>query len=204
MDLWNGIPLVTEGSHKIRAVLMAVTADMPAMRKLIQFLGHKADLGCSRCKFSAEREPDTQGASGRMSYLTTSASTARSHTEVAQQAEEYRNAPTKTAAAAIAQKNGVRHSELVRLLYFDIVCMSATDPMHTFLLGMVRRETDYNLQLLDSIQRKEFVRRVKSIKVPYDVGRLPSNIFDVGEEPTGVTAAQWKLYIITYARPLPV
>lgn len=42
---------------------------------------------------------------------------------------------------------------------------------------------------------------VKSVKVSYDVGRLPSNIFDAGEVPTGVTAAQWKLYIITYARP---
>lgn len=136
-----------------------------------------------------------------MSYLTTSTSTARTHIEVAQQAEEFRNASTKTAARAIARRNGVRYSELIRLPYFDIVSMSVTDPMHTFLLGMVRRETNYNLQLLDSDQRKEFVRRVKSVKVPYDVGRLPSNIFDDGEEPTGVTAAQWKLYIIIYARP---
>ena len=37
--------------------------------------------------------------------------------------------------------------------------------------------------------------------MPFDIGRLPSNIFDSGEEPSGVTAAQWKLYIITYARP---
>ena len=110
-------------------------------------------------------------------------------------------ASTKTAAAAIAHRNGVRCSELLRLPYFDIVRMATTDPMHTFLLGMVRKQTSLNLQLLAPLQRKEFVRRLKSVRVPYDIGRLPSNIFDAGEEPSGVTAAQWKLYIITYARP---
>ena len=43
---------------------------MPALRKMAQFLEHKADLGCSQCTFKAEREHDTTGASGRMSYLT--------------------------------------------------------------------------------------------------------------------------------------
>ena len=81
----------------------------------------------------------------------------------------------------------------------DIVRMSTTDPMHTFLLGVVRRETELNLELLDSSQRQEFVRRVKSLKVPYDLGRLPSNIFDhSGNGVSGVTAAQC---MITYARP---
>ena len=79
--------------------------------------------------------------------------------------------------------------------------MAITDPMHTFLLGMVRRETELNLKELGAANLAEFIRRVKSIKVPYDVGRLPTNIFDQGEVLSGVTAAQWKLYIITYARP---
>ena len=201
VDLWSGVPLVPGEPQNVRTALMAVTADMPAMRKLTQFLGHKADLGCSKCKFSARREPGTQGASGRMSYLTTSRCTSRTHDEVLRQADEYKGAKTKSAAATIAQRNGVRYSEMVRLPYFDIVRMSTTDPMHTFLLGMVRRETELNLQLLDPSQRNEFVRRIKSVRVPYDIGRLPSNIFDSGEEPSGVTAAQWKLYIITYARP---
>ena len=72
VDLWSGVPLVPGEPQNVRPALMAVTADMPAMRKLTQFLGHKADLGCSKCKFSARREPGTQGASGRMSSLTTS------------------------------------------------------------------------------------------------------------------------------------
>lgn len=79
--------------------------------------------------------------------------------------------------------------------------MPTTDPMHTFLLGMVRREIELNLELLSTAKRREFVRRVKSVEIPYDVGRLPTNVFDQGEIVTGITAAQWKLFIITYARP---
>ena len=51
---------------------------------------------------------------------------------------------------------------------------------------MVKRETVLNLRLLSSSQREEFIRRVKSIRMPYDVGRLPSNIFDSSDEMNGV------------------
>lgn len=79
--------------------------------------------------------------------------------------------------------------------------MSITDPMHTFLLGLVRRETELNLDLLNIAQHREFTRRVKSIRIPYDVGRLPSNVFDDSECNSGITADQWKTYICSYARP---
>jgi hypothetical protein len=133
-----------------------------------------------------------------MSYFTPNPVARRSHDEVVQQ---YRTASTRSNAAAIAQRNGVRYSELIRLPYFDIVRMCATDPMHTFLLGMVKRETELNLDLMSSLQREEFIRRVKSVQMPYDVGRLPTNIFDQGTRLSGVSAAQMKLYITCYARP---
>ena len=202
LNLWEGVPFVYEGSrHVMRAALTAVTADLPALRKVTQFLGHKADLGCTRCKFRAEREPNTTGASGKMSYFTTTHVEERSHEEVVRQAAEYKAASTKTRAAKIAQMNGVRYSELLRLPYFDIVHMCATDPMHTFLLGMVKRETELNVNMMNNLQKEEFIRRIKSIQMPYDVGRLPNNIFDQGTGMSGVSAAQWKLYIVCYARP---
>ena len=103
------------------------------------------------------------------------------HSEVITQAREYQNATSKTEAAEIAQRNGVRYSELLRLPYFDIIRMTVTDPMHSFLLGLVRRETELALNSLTPKKREDFNRRVKSIRMPYDVGRLPSNIFDHGE-----------------------
>lgn len=144
----------------------------------------------------AEREPGTAGATGKMSYYTATSSEGRDHDEVVQQAEEYRNASTRAEATRVAQRNGVCYSELVRLPYFDIVRMCATDPMHTFLLGMVRKETELNLGNLSLADKQEFLRRIKSIRMPYDVGQLPTNVFDHNDGGLGgITADQWKLYI---------
>lgn len=201
LNLWKGIVIHQESSLKVRAALLAVTSDLPALRKITGFLGHKADLGCSRCKFQAEREPGTKGASGRMCYYTHTNSAARRHDEVTEQARRYQSASSKSDAAGIAQRNGVRYSELLRLPYFDIVRMTTTDPMHSFLLGLVKRETELNLKYLTPAKNEEFIRRLKSIRMPYDIGRLPNNIFDHNEGISGVTANQWKAYITTYATP---
>lgn len=74
--------------------------------------------------------------------------------------------------------------------------------MHTFLLGMVKRETELNMTQLSPGQKKEFLRRLKSLKLPHDLGRLPSNIFD-GDSGviSSCTAQQWKNYAIVFARP---
>lgn len=116
LELWNGVQLV-EGEC-MRAALICITSDIPAMRKVTQFLGHKADFGCPRCKFQAEREPGTTGASGRMSYFTPQNVECRTHDEVVAQAAEYRNAASKSAAASVAQKNGVRSSRVVTFALF--------------------------------------------------------------------------------------
>ena len=202
LELFNGIPLIGGDGSFLRAALICITSDLPAMRKVTQFLGHKADLGCSRCKFKAEREPGTTGASGRMSYFTSKSAScdARTHEQVLEQAREYKYATSKSAASIVAQNNGVRYSELLRLPYFDIVRMSFTDPMHTLFLGMVKHETNLNLKMLTCSKRQELIRRIKSVRMPYDIGRLPTNIFDDGECIGGITADQWKIYITLYAQ----
>ena len=53
----------------MRAALIAVSCDIPAAREVSQFLGHKANKGCSRCEFEAQRE--NGNVTGRMSYFTT-------------------------------------------------------------------------------------------------------------------------------------
>ena len=119
----------------VKAALIALSADMPALRKVYQFVSHKADYGCSRCKFKAEREPSMRGSSGNMSYFTSIMAPNRTKEETTSQSKEYLLAKSKTEALSIQKKNGVQYSELIRLPYFDIVRMSITDPMHTFLLG---------------------------------------------------------------------
>ena len=70
---------------KVKAALLGVTSDMPA-------LSHKADLGCSHCMFTAERDPTKKGASGKMSYCTRVAAECRTHAQVLEQAMEYLSA----------------------------------------------------------------------------------------------------------------
>ena len=135
--LWKGLPLLKDGSM-VRAALLGVAADMPAARKVSQFLGHKADLGCNRCYFKAEREPGITGASGRMSYYTPTPSAGRTVMEVNSQAKKYREAKSKAEADRIQKQYGLRWSELTRLPYFDLSRMITIDPMHTFLLEMVK------------------------------------------------------------------
>lgn len=55
--------------------------------------------------------------------------------------------------------------------------------------------------MLSSSKMREFIRRVKSVRIPYDIGRLPTNIFDTSEVAGTITADQWKIYITCYAQP---
>ena len=176
----------------IRATLLGVSCDMPALRKVSQFLGHKADLGCSRCTFMAEREPSTRGACGKMSYFTRSEASGRTMEQVRIHAIEYQRARSKAEAQAIQKKNGVRYTELLRLEYFDIIRMMITDPMHTFLLGMVHNEVKLCLSSMSANNATEFQSRIKRIRIPYDLGRLPTNIFNKSGGLSELTVQQWK------------
>ena len=203
--LWKGLPLLKDGSM-VRAALLGVAADMPAARKVSQFLGHKADLGCNRCYFKAEREPGTTGASGRMSYYTPTPSAGRTVMEVNSQAKKYREAKSKAEADRIQKQYGLRWSELTRLPYFDLSRMITIDPMHTFLLGMVKdacenhiSDESTNPHALPGRKRSEFFRCIKALNVPYDIGRLPSNMKEKSSL-SGLTAEQMKNFSIVYAR----
>jgi len=200
--LLRGMPILPDG-NTARAALLAVAADMPATRKLTGFLSHKANQGCNRCYFQAEREPGRPGAMGCMSYYSKGTCCNRSKEEVFQQAQEYKAATTKAEAGRIQKQYGLRWSELLRLPYFDITRMVTVDPMHTFLLGMVRNESEHHITENSdtdmSTLHTEIYRRLNSMRVPYDIGRLPTNI-DCKTSFSGLTAQQWKNFAIVYAK----
>ena len=212
--LWSGVEVMLSDGTKtsIRAALVCVACDLPASRKVAQFLGHKAGYRCNKCLFKAERQQGTQGASGKMSYYTQRLSSIpkRNGDDVRQQAEIYRAALTKTEKDRLARSNGVRYTELLRLPYFDAVRMVVVDAMHAFFLGLVSHEVDLILGdshrpqsfSMSSDNRGTLKERVKAIghQLPLDIGRLPGKIFDVdGRSKT--TAAQWKHFILLYDRP---
>eukprot|EP00112_Aurelia_sp_Birch-Aquarium-sp1_P018382 Seg438.3 transcript_id=Seg438.3/GoldUCD/mRNA.D3Y31 product="hypothetical protein" protein_id=Seg438.3/GoldUCD/D3Y31 len=216
LNLWRGIEIeISDIKERIncRAILFCISSDLPALRKVTQFLGHKAIKGCNKCLFSAERERDSDGQlTGRMSYFSQSQSfLKRNITTVLRQSAEYKQARTESAANAIAKKNGLRYSELHRLPYFDIVEMCAEDPMHALLLGLIKKEANILLQQdtsSDKFQfavplnrREELRRRIKGIQIPSDCGRIPASLADKASL-DGFTAQQWLLFAIAYARPV--
>ena len=70
-----------------------------------------------------------------------------------------------------------------------MVRMLITDPMHTVYLGMVQNEVKLCLKSLLDDKLADFSRRLKGIRMPYDLGRLPTGIKD-SDGLTGLTAQQ--------------
>jgi len=116
------MPILPDG-NTARAALLAVAADMPATRKLTGFLSHKANQGCNRCYFQAEREPGRPGATGCMSYYTKGTCRNRSKEEVFQQAQEYKAATTKD---IIIRGVASTYSKEA----FPVFCIQAQQPTH--------------------------------------------------------------------------
>ena len=77
------------------------------------------------------------------------------------------------------------------------------DPMHNLFLGLVEDVGnavivgDENFITADG--RDVFERRMDSMRIPYDVGRLPHTMLQKMSG-RGITAQQWKNFIITFAR----
>ena len=112
-----------------------------------------------------------------MSYYTPTPSAERTSMEVKSHAEKYHVAKSK-----------------------------AIDPMHTFLLGMVKDECENHISdestnphALSGSKRNEFFRHMKALNVPYDIERLPSNMKEKSSL-SGFTAEQMKNFAIVYAR----
>eukprot|EP00112_Aurelia_sp_Birch-Aquarium-sp1_P005991 Seg1671.3 transcript_id=Seg1671.3/GoldUCD/mRNA.D3Y31 product="hypothetical protein" protein_id=Seg1671.3/GoldUCD/D3Y31 len=73
IQLWEGVEvqvLDTKEIINVRAMLLCVSSDIPALRKVTQFLSYTANKGCNMCNFMGEREKGGDGEiTRRMSYL---------------------------------------------------------------------------------------------------------------------------------------
>lgn len=84
------------------------------------------------------------------------------------------------------------------------------DPMHALMLGLIKKEASIHFDddtnsdtsnFAITQEKKEILKkRLKSIKMPSDCGRLPTTILDKASV-EGTTAQQWLLYAKVYARP---
>ena len=98
---------------------------------------------------------------------------------------------TKADVEAFEAEHGVRYSELFRLSYYDPVRMHVVDPMHNLLLGISKHvyATWVEQEILNEENQQEIDRRMRELKIPSDLGRIPGGI---SSRYKSMKADEWK------------
>jgi hypothetical protein len=99
---------------------------------------------------------------------------------------------------------GVRWSELYRLNYFNPVTFMVVDPMHCLFLGVgkwIIKKLLLANEKLTKQQCSTIDQRMKIVKVPSDIGRIPSKVAQGDEGFSKFTADQWRIFFQVYAIP---
>ena len=197
--LWIGVKLKSALSRlplTFRAAVMCTSSDIPATRKLCGFKGHSSLLGCSRC---FKNFPGEFGKKRDYSGFQRNLWKPRTNKEHRQQAAKLKAFKTITQRLSFGRKNGITHSSiLLELEYFDIIRSHTIDPMHNLFLGTAKKMfTLWNENsIFTSRQLEEIERRIESMDVPSDIGRLPKKI---ASNAGSYTAEQWKNWTLIYS-----
>ncbi|OJT02580.1 hypothetical protein TRAPUB_6902, partial [Trametes pubescens] len=134
LELWHrGIQVehtATRASGRlIRAAVIPLVCDLPALRKTAGFAGHSSQHFCSFCPLpkddicNLDRESWPQ---------------CRTWSEHLQIAKEWEAAATERRRHELFQAHGLRWSELLRLPYWDPTRFALLDAMHNLYLGELR------------------------------------------------------------------
>ncbi len=111
----------------VRAVIIPLICDLPALRKAAGFAGHSSKHMCSFCLLKK----------GNINDLNRPWP-ARSKREHEDLAERWRTANTTKEREDLFDKYGLRWSELLRLKYWDPTRFAVVDAMHNLFLGELR------------------------------------------------------------------
>ena len=196
LHLWPGVEMELRGGiiSKVRAALICVSCDSPAVRKVAGFLSHSATKGCYKClkTFPTNAfgdKPDFSGFNREEWPL-------RTHSNSYAAGMEHRHAKTAKARNTIEKAHGIRYTVLSRLPYYDIVRFTVIDPMHNLLLGSAKTfvkfwRKDINLKSLEELQIV-----VDKFTIPAGVGRIPRKV-ESGF--SNFKAEQWKNWMFIYS-----
>lgn len=203
-ELWEGvnIPCPSHPSKYIfiRAALTCCACDIPATRKLCGFVGHNANLGCSKCSkvFPSIRHDETIRDKRDFSGYEREHWPVRSLENHREKAYEHLNAQTKTQQKCIEKEYGVRYSALLELPYWDPLRFSVVDPMHNLFLGTGKHIMHVWIDqgILSRRDFTEIESITSKIRVPHDVGRIPLKI---QSSFSGFTADQWRNWITVFS-----
>ncbi|KAI7946017.1 hypothetical protein MJO29_012405 [Puccinia striiformis f. sp. tritici] len=119
----------------IRAIMLPLIADLPALRKVAGFASHSATLFCSFCKLPRSK----------INIVDPQQFTPRKHEDHIEWARKWLDSPDHTRKTAIVKEHGVRYSPLNELPYWKPLEHSSIDVMHALSLGVMK---DHSLSYL--------------------------------------------------------
>ena len=191
--LWRGeeVELQT-GSIRIRAALLCVSCDSPALRKVAGFVAHNGSKGCFKCmKSSAFGEKPDYSGFDRENWI------AREHSDCVDVGMQHKHAKTAKERSGLERRYGVRYTVLLTLPYYNAVSFCMIDPMHNLLLGSAKTFTKLWIQhLCQPCAFATIQRAVDAFVTPSGIGRLP------GKVESGFSkfkAEQWKNWILLFS-----
>lgn len=195
---WYNSFAVTTPDHvaiNVRVALSCVACDIPASRKAIGFLGHHSNLACNKCikEFSVSfGTPTNYSGFKRNEWVPR---TALLH---CQHCEEILQETTRAGVKRLESQYGVCYSILLSLPYFGPIRFTAIDPLHDLLLGTGKHcfKVWVAKGILTDTSLTEIDHRARLIKVPSEVGRLPTNI---SSNYGGFKEDQWRAWITVYS-----
>src|SRR6185369_10197500 len=101
-------------------------------------------------------------------------------------------------------ETGVRWSKLYCLDYFNPVTFMVVDPMHCLFLGIGKWIIKKILLANGKLTKQQcslIEQRTKNIRVPSDIGCIPSKIAQGEDGFNKFTADQWRIFYQIYAIP---
>lgn len=151
-------------------------------------------LGCSKCVklFKRKKFGDKQDCSGFEE------NESRLQCDHMTSIEVLKKTENKSELRSLEAKFGMRYSCLTQLPYFEVIRLHTIDPMHNLLLGTAKHVTQLwiNSKVITQDDLAVIQSRVNKIKVPVDLGRIPSKIechF------SGFTADEWRNWTLVYS-----
>lgn len=199
LTLWDRVSFSTcnSGTRLIRCALLCVGCDLPAGRKACGFLGHSANLGCSKCYSNFGT-----GVFGKQDYSGFDRANWVPRTDQKHRADiqTIQQCSSKTERQRKESELGCRYSCLLQLPYFDVVRMLTIDPMHNLYLGTAKLVFSTVWVKRDIVNRKALDiinERIPLLIIPPEVrfNRLPACM----QNSSSLTAEQWMLWVNYYS-----
>ncbi|CAC5394239.1 unnamed protein product [Mytilus coruscus] len=151
--------------------LICVGCDILASRKLCGFLGHSATAGCNKCKkkFPSGVGKKKYGGFDRDDWIS------RDNASHREKYSLLKNCTSKGDKEALEHNFDTRYSVLLELIYFDLIRITALDPMHNLFLETAKHMISVwkTTKLLCDDDFRLIQERLEPFQCTSDIGRLP-------------------------------